>query len=116
MRTITIARLRTTAVLIAVLVVGFLRASPVSAQCTSTATSGDLTVRGNPKYQGGTTQMYCSGRTVEVGVWIDGNLPDYGCSDDDCTDTSTTGSASQQVWGKRPSMLEAMARKCRLWL
>jgi len=43
--------------------------------------------------------MYCSGRTVEVGVWIDGNLPDYGCSDDDCTDTSTTGSASQQVWG-----------------
>jgi len=107
MRNVVCASWRIGMVLTLIVVVGALNALPASAQCTSTATSADLTTRGNPKYQGGTTQNECSGRTVEVAVWIDGNLPDSACSWDNCMDTETEGNAVQQVWGLALGIWEA---------
>jgi hypothetical protein len=72
-------------------------ATPLSAQeCTSTAQGANFSSPGNPTYQGSTTQQGCTGRTTQVYVWMDGS--GYECSNENCTETSTSGNAVQSVF------------------
>jgi hypothetical protein len=69
--------------------------------CTTTFNLGDDSSAGMPRCVAGTTQMYCSNRTVQVGAWINGL--DIECSSDLCTDTSSTSNAAQTAWAKYPT-------------